>query len=100
VIAVPSGACVWLAADTNIAYPRLIEASGRCPPEDVGGPWGYAEILDALADPDNERHTEIREWVGDDFDPYAFDAEPLRANVAALAKRWSRKPAAKKSRPA
>src|SRR5579872_3705458 len=22
-------------------YPRLIEASGRCPPEDVGGPWGY-----------------------------------------------------------
>ena len=86
-------------ADTNIAYPRLIEASGRCPPEDVGGPWGYAEMLEALADPDHERHAEIREWVGDDFDPHAFDAEPLRANVAALAKRWSRKPAAKKPRP-
>ena len=87
-------------ADTNIAYPRLIEASGRCPPEDVGGPWGYDEMLEALADPDHERHAEIREWVGDDFDPHAFDAEPLRANVAALAKRWSRKPAAKKPRPA
>ena len=85
-------------ADTNIAYPRLIEASGRCPPEDVGGPWGYAEMLEALAAPDHERHAEIREWVGDDFDPHAFDAEPLRANVAALAKRWSRKPAAKKPR--
>jgi hypothetical protein len=85
-------------ADTNIAYPRLIEASGRCPPEDVGGPWGYAEMLEALADRDHERHAEIREWVGDDFDPHAFDAEPLRANVAALAKRWSRKPAAKKPR--
>ena len=85
-------------ADTNIAYPRLIEASGRCPPEDVGGPWGYAEMLAALADPAHERHGEIREWVGDDFDPHAFDAEPLRANVAALAKRWSRKPAAKKPR--
>jgi hypothetical protein len=85
-------------ADTNIAYPRLIEASGRCPPEDVGGPWGYAEMLEALADPEHERHAEIREWVGDDFDPHAFDAEPLRANVAALAKRWSRKPAAKKPR--
>ena len=85
-------------ADTNIAYPRLIEASGRCPPEDVGGPWGYAKMLEALADPDHERHAEIREWVGDDFDPHAFDAEPLRANVAALAKRWSRKPAAKKPR--
>ena len=87
-------------ADTNIAYPRLIEASGRCPPEDVGGPWGYAEMLEALADPDHERHAEIREWVGDDFDPHAFDAEPLKANVAALAKRWSRKPAAKKPPPA
>jgi hypothetical protein len=85
--------------DTTIAYPRLVEASGRCPPEDVGGPWGYAEILEALADPDHERHAEIREWVGDDFDPHAFDAEPLKANVAALAKRWSRKPAAKKPRP-
>ena len=85
-------------ADTNIAYPRLIEASGRCPPEDVGGPWGYDEMLEALADPDHERHAEIREWVGDDFDPHAFDAEPLRANVAALAKRWSRKPAEKKPR--
>ena len=87
-------------ADTNIAYPRLIEASGRCPPEDVGGPWGYAEMLEALADPDHERLAEIREWVGDDFDPHAFDAEPLKANVAALAKRWSRKPAAKKPPPA
>jgi hypothetical protein len=87
-------------ADTNIAYPRLIEASGRCPPEDVGGPWGYDEMLEALADPNHERHGEIREWVGDDFDPHAFDAEPLRGNVAVLAKRWSRKPAAKKPRPA
>jgi hypothetical protein len=87
-------------ADTNIAYPRLIEATGRCPPEDVGGPWGYDELLEALADPDHERQAEIREWVGDEFDPRAFDAEPLRANVAALAKRWSRKPAAKKTRTA
>jgi hypothetical protein len=27
----------------GIAYPRLVEAAGRCPPEDVGGPWGYAD---------------------------------------------------------
>ena len=29
-------------------YPRLIEVSGRCPPEDCGGPWGYAELLEAI----------------------------------------------------
>jgi hypothetical protein len=88
-------------ADTASPYPRLIEASGRCPPEDVGGPWGYAEMLEALADPDHERHAEILKSVGGDFDPHAFDAEPLCAKVAALANRWSRKLAgAKKRRPA
>lgn len=85
-------------AEPGVAYPRLIEASGRCPPEDVGGPPGYAEMLDALADPNDERHAEMREWLGEDFDPNAFDPKPRMAGVAALAKRWSRKPAAKKPR--
>ena len=42
--------------EPGITYPRLIEASGRCPPEDVGGPWGYGELLEAIADPKHERH--------------------------------------------
>ena len=88
------------AAEPNIAYPRLIEASGRCPPEDVGGPPGYAEMIEALEDPDHELHAEMRQWAGEDYNPHAFDAEPLKAEVAALAKRWSRKPAAKRPRPA
>jgi len=87
------------APEPNVAYPRLIEASGRCPPEDVGGPPGYAEMLEALADPEHERHAEMHDWLGEDFDPHDFDAEPLSAHVAALAKRWSRKPATKKPRP-
>ena len=49
-------------------YPRLVEAKGRCPPEDVGGPWGYGEMLEALADPKHERHAETLEWLGEDFD--------------------------------
>ena len=32
-----------------MADPMLIEATGRCPPEDVGGPWGYQEFREALA---------------------------------------------------
>jgi hypothetical protein len=84
--------------EADVAYPRLIEASGRCPPEDVGGPWGYAEMLEALAAPDHESHAETREWLGDQFDPNAFEPEPLKADVDALAKRWTRKPSAKKAR--
>jgi len=79
-------------------YPRLIEVSGRCPPEDVGGPWGYAEFLDAIKDPKHERHAEFTDWIGDDFDPNAVDTEWLVDEIAALAKRWSRKPPARRSR--
>jgi hypothetical protein len=42
----------------GVAYPRLVEATGRCPPEDIGGPGGYAEFLAAIADPTHERHAE------------------------------------------
>jgi hypothetical protein len=24
----------------GLTYPLLIDATGRCPPENVGGPWG------------------------------------------------------------
>ena len=88
------------APEPGVVYPRLIEASGRCPPEDVGGPWGYGDLIEALQDPDHKQHAEMREWVGDDYDPHKFDAEPLKADVAALAKRWSKKPAAKSARSA
>jgi hypothetical protein len=76
----------------DIAYPRLIEASGCCPPEDVGGPWGYREFLEAVADPDHEQHAERVTWVGGHFDPAAVDADRLTRTVDALAKRWSRPP--------
>ena len=74
-------------AELNVVYPRPIEASGRCRPEDAGGPWGYGEMLEALEDSGHERHAETLEWLGDDFDPHAFNAEHLKADVSALAKR-------------
>jgi hypothetical protein len=74
----------------GIIYPRLIEASGRCPPEDVGGPWGYAEYLEAMADPAHERHAEMVEWRGPSFDPAVADVTGIEKGLAKLAKRWSR----------
>ena len=76
----------------GIAYPHLREATGRCPPEDVGGPWGYQEFLEAIADPKHERHSEFVTWIGDNFDPTAVNAERHARDIAALAKRWSRSP--------
>ena len=74
------------------------EARGRCPPEDVGGPWGYGELLEAIADPKHERHAEFKQWIAEDFDPHVVDAKWLAGEVAALAGKWSRKPASKRPR--
>jgi Plasmid pRiA4b ORF-3-like protein len=82
----------------GVAYPRLIEASGHCPPEDVGGPWGYREFLEAVADPDHEQHAESVTWVGGRFDPAVADTGRLTRAVATLAKRWSRTPTARRKR--
>lgn len=81
-------------------YPRLIEAKGCCPPEDVGGPWGYAEFLEAIADPKHERHRELKEWFADDFNPHVVNVDRLSEDVAELAQSWSRQPAVKRRRSA
>jgi hypothetical protein len=85
-------------SEPGVIYPRLIEATGRCPPEDVGGPWGYAELLAAIDDPKHERHAELGDWIGDDFDPKAASADARSQEVEELAKRWSRKTSSKKTR--
>jgi hypothetical protein len=71
----------------GIDYPRLIEGARRGPPEDVGGPWGYGEFLEAIADPKHERHTELLEWSGGDFDPQRFDIDTINRRLASLAPR-------------
>jgi len=68
----------------RIAYPRLVEASGRCPPEDVGGPWGYRDFLEAIADPDHEEHDDLLEWIGGSFDPVEFDVAKANALLQKL----------------
>jgi hypothetical protein len=80
----------------DFTYPLLIDATGRCPPEDVGGPWGYAEFLEAIADPKHERHAEMTERADEPFDPHKIDIDEHAKAVAALAKAWSRKPAVKR----
>jgi hypothetical protein len=85
-------------SEPGVIYPRLIEATGRCPPEDVGGPWGYAELLAAIDDPKHERHADLGDWIRDDFDPKAVNADARTQEVEELAKRWSRKTSSKKTR--
>ena len=55
-------------------YPRCLDGARACPPEDVGGVWGYEEFLTAIADPNNDQHEELSEW-SPGFDAEKFDPE-------------------------
>lgn len=60
--------------------PCCVEGQRSCPPEDVGGVWGYEEFLSAIGDAEHEEHEQYLEWVGDDFDPEEFNlAKATRA---------------------
>jgi hypothetical protein len=67
-------------------YPQCTGGERACPPEDCGGPWGYQTLLEILNDPAHEQHEDMREWVGDHFDPEQFD--PGRVKFDNPKKRW------------
>jgi hypothetical protein len=66
-----------LPPEPGVKYPTCVRGTGACPPEDVGGVWGYAEFLRAIADPNHDQHEEYLEWIGGEFDPQAFDLEEV-----------------------
>lgn len=69
-----------LEADARLYYPLCIGGERACPPEDCGGPPGYAGLVVALADSNNAEHDEILTWVGGHFDAEGFDVN--RTNQA------------------
>lgn len=73
-------------------YPRLLAAQGACPPEDCGGPWGYANYIAAIADPDHEQHEDMIEWGGRDFDPSTVNEAAIRKELTKYINRRRRKP--------
>ena len=60
----------------TISNPRLpvcLAGENACPPEDVGGPHGYAMFLKILADRRHEQHEDMVRWIGGVFDAKGFD---------------------------
>lgn len=62
-----------LPAEEGAAYPRCVAGARACPPEDVGGAWGYEQFLKSIRDPDHEEHEQNLTWVGGAFLPEVFD---------------------------
>jgi hypothetical protein len=64
-------------ATPGARYPVCLAGARACPPEDCGGIWGYAELLEIIRDPDHPEHAEMQEWLGSDFDPESFDLDEV-----------------------
>lgn len=62
--------------------PDCVDGEGTCPPEDCGGPYGYAQLLEALADPRHPEHEAMRNWVGDGLRPFDHEVAALRVRDA------------------
>jgi hypothetical protein len=67
----------------------LLEASGRRPPEDVGGPVGYATFPAAIADAAYPDGADALQWAPAGFDPATVNQAKLERRLDALARRWS-----------
>ncbi|WP_375585404.1 plasmid pRiA4b ORF-3 family protein [Cyclobacterium xiamenense] len=47
--------------------PICTDAFGKCPPENVGGAWGYREFRDAIDNKNHPEYRSYREWLGLDM---------------------------------
>jgi hypothetical protein len=68
--------------DPDVKYPICLVGERACPPEDCGGVYGYDHLLEVIADPQNEEYEEMMDWLGDEFDPNAFDLKAVNNRLA------------------
>jgi hypothetical protein len=80
------GVYIIMPVDGDPSLPVLQAGERSGPPEDCGGPSGYAELLQALRDPEHPQYERCRLWAGD-YDPERFDVRTARNNLA-LAAAW------------
>jgi hypothetical protein len=78
----------------RVQYPVCLEGKRACPPEDIGGVWGYADLLKIFTNPKHPEHNDMLEEFGEEFDPEFFDIEVVNlglrqyASRARMAKLW------------
>lgn len=66
-----------LPVDDKIIYPFCLTGKMNCPPDDCGGVWGYADMLEVLEQTDHEEYDSYIEWLGGEFDPKYFDKNEI-----------------------
>ena len=73
---------------SRIRYPRCVAGRRACPPEDCGGPPGYAHLLRTLGGRMTGARRELLDWLGGPFDPEAFRVAEVNARLANIGSGW------------
>jgi len=55
--------CEQIVKDYNRNYAQCTSMEGDAPPEDVGGPGGFQNLLEALEDETHSEHAEMKAWA-------------------------------------
>ena len=71
----------FVVEEPGVQYPRVVEGARSGPPEDCGGPFGYADFLEVLVDPTHEDFEEKSAWVGPRFNAEYFSVEKMNARL-------------------
>jgi Plasmid pRiA4b ORF-3-like protein len=67
-----------------LGYPRYVGGEYNAPPEDCGGPPGFYNTLEALADKKHPDHAYAKEWF-EGYDEAAIDESRIKKALAKLA---------------
>lgn len=68
----------------RLTTPLCLDGGRAAPPEDCGGPPGFEHLLDVLNKPKHREYAEMRDWVGGEYDPAAFDLAGINRVLARL----------------
>ena len=66
--------------DADLPAPVCTEMTGDAPPEDCGGPHGFAELQRILNDPKDPEYEEMREWC-DGIQSYQRNIKWVNSNL-------------------
>ena len=86
--AIPPSDPLELTVEGRITYPVCFAGERRCPPEDCGGPHGYADFLEHISDPKDEERASLLRWAGGSFDPEKFDPAGVKFDSPARRLKW------------
>ncbi len=68
-------------AQAGQTYPICVVGKRACPPEDCGGPWSYADLLEVLKNPKHPDYQDMTDWIPEDFDSEYFSADEINRQL-------------------